>query len=109
MVNYYFCSVYTNIRYFQISFICKIEEIKIKDLNALKIAFNFLIVAVDESFKLVDAVIVQLNYAVDGLTNDCRKKSVDETFLFLVTLWKLFDKFLEKKFFLAEAFFFDVL
>lgn len=74
MVNYYFCSVYTNIRYFQISFICKIEEIKIKDLNALKIAFNFLIVAVDESFKLVDAVIVQLNYAVDGLTNDCRKK-----------------------------------
>ena len=68
MVNYYFCSVYTNIRYFQISFICKI------DLNALKIAFNFLIVAVDESFKLVDAVIVQLNYAVDGLTNDCRKK-----------------------------------
>ena len=41
-----------NIRYLQISYICKIEEIKIKDLNALKIVFNFLIVAVDENFKV---------------------------------------------------------
>lgn len=49
----------------------------------LKLVSLFLIVAAGESRQFVDAVITQLNYAVDVLTNDCRKKEpVEKPFHF---------------------------
>ena len=43
----------------------------------------FFIVTADQSRQFVDAVIAQLNYAVDVLTNDCRKKEpVEKPFHF---------------------------
>ena len=49
----------------------------------LKLVSLFLIVAAGESRQFVDAVITQLNYAVDVLTNDCRRKEpVEKPFHF---------------------------
>lgn len=49
----------------------------------LKLVSLFLIVAAGESRQFADAVITQLNYAVDVLTNDCRKKEpVEKPFHF---------------------------
>ena len=66
----------------------------------LKIVFDFV-----SSLQFVDAVIFQINYAVDGLTNGCTKKQWRCLSVFSVTLWKKFHNFLKNMCFPTGMFF----
>ena len=47
----------------------------------LKIVFHFV-----SSLQFVDAEIIQINYAMNCLTNDCRRKTQWRVFCFLLAL-----------------------